>query len=110
MRQIRTSLTARSGANRRLLLVGLGALAATLVLAGVAGAQVSTRYDLSHYVLDGGGGRAASPDLALDSEIGQSLLGMSDSDRFRMESGYSHGAVVPRFDYGVYLPLVLKEP
>ncbi|MBU1879808.1 MAG: hypothetical protein KJ734_12720, partial [Chloroflexi bacterium] len=61
--------------NKQILLGGLAVLLAVLLLAGTAMAQTSTSFDLSWYVLAGGGERAASASYALDGTLGQWAAG-----------------------------------
>jgi hypothetical protein len=75
---------------------------------GVVGAQVSTIYEESFHVLDGGGGRSEDTHFAMDSGIGLPVVGYSESTHFALESGYTPlgggGAV-----YKVYLPLAVRD-
>ena len=91
--------------NKRWMLVGVAGLLVALLLAGIAGAQTSTDYSLSWYVLAGGGGKPASASYAMHSTIGQSLVDFSDSASFGVQSGYWQNWP----DYAVYLPLIVKS-
>jgi hypothetical protein len=93
--------------NKQKLFLGLACLLVVVLLTGVAGAQVSTSYDLSFYVLDGSGGRSVDTHFVLDSEVGQPVVGFSDSAHFGLESGYS--PLAPGSIYKVHLPLVLRN-
>ena len=114
MKLVHSSPAGRSATKGRVFLIALGALAAALVLAGVAGAQFSGRYELSQYLLDSGGGLSATEGLAIESDVGQSIFGTSASDQTGIGSGYSPGVVPPPVvkepRYNVYLPMVLKTP
>jgi hypothetical protein len=107
MKWMQTSLWRGGTVRRRLLFVGLLALAAALLIAGAAGAQVSTHYDLSWYVLDGSNGQSAGSDYVMGSAIGQPAVGSGSSDHFGLESGQP-AAVGVMYRY-VYLPLTLRE-
>jgi hypothetical protein len=82
-------------------------------LAGAAGAQVSTSYDLSWWVLDGGNGRPDSDSYALYSVLGQGIVGFAsgrglgvDSGQPPMVPGVPVSALVR---HEVYLPAVLRS-
>ena len=91
--------------NKRILLVGSVGLLMVLLLVGIAGAQTSPGYNLSWYVLAGGGGRSAADHYAMNSTVGQALVGFSDSASIGMQSGYWQNWP----DYGVFLPVVVKS-
>lgn len=91
--------------NKRWMWVGVGLLAA-LLLVNIAGAQSSATYDLSWHVLAGGGGRAASTNYAMDGTLGQAALGVSDGAQHGMSSGYWQNWPGT---YVVFLPLILKS-
>jgi len=93
--------------NKRIGLVLLASLLVILVVGGMAGAQSSESFDLSWYVLGGGGEGAAGDDYALNGTLGQGMVAVSGGGGSQMYSGYWKGAVAPR--YGVYLPLVLRD-
>ena len=90
--------------NKRWILVGVTGLLVALLLASIVSAQGSTRYSLSWYVLAGGGGRSAATHYAMNSTVGQALVGFSDSDSYGMRSGYWQSWP----DYAVFLPVVVK--
>ena len=90
--------------NKRILLVGVVGLLLALLLAGIAGAQTSPGYNLSWYVLAGGGGRSAATHYAMNSTVGQALVGLSNGASIGMRSGYWQNWP----DYRVLLPMVLK--
>ncbi len=89
---------------KRTLLIGLVGLLVALLLAGVALAQTSLSFDLSWYVLAGGGGRADSTHYAMNGTVGQAAVGFSDSASYGMQSGYWQNWP----DYRIYLPLILR--
>jgi hypothetical protein len=89
-----------------LLFVGLVALVAALLIAGAAGAQVSTHYDRSWYVLDGSNGQSVGSDYVMGSAIGQAAVGSAGSDHFGLESGQPAAVDVYRY---IYLPLTLRQ-
>lgn len=74
---------------------GLAALAtvASLAFAGVALAQVSGSFDLSWSLLPPGGGTSASQDHELVSTLGQTSAMTSESESYRMDSGFLAGLV-----------------
>ena len=90
--------------NKRILLVGLVGLLMALLLAGIAGAQTSTGYSLSWYVLAGGGGRSAADHYAINSTVGQWAAGFSSSTSDGIQTGYWQNWP----DYAVFLPVVVK--
>jgi hypothetical protein len=92
--------------NKQTLLVGLAMLLVALLLAGIAGAQTSTDFDLSWYVMAGGGQRTDSPAYAMNSTLSQGIVGISHDTDFQMRNGYWYGATLPR--HRIYLPLVLR--
>jgi len=86
------------------LLVALPAL----LLAGTAGAQTSTSFNLSWYALAGGGARAASTSYALHGTLGQwaALPAVAaDDTSYAINSGYWQRWQ----DLRLYLPLVVKS-
>jgi hypothetical protein len=93
--------------NKRTFLVLLTGLLVVLAAVSIAWAQTSSSFDLSWYVLAGGGERAGGTHFALNGTLGQGAVGLSDSTSFQMQSGYWHGASLPR--YRVYLPMVLRS-
>jgi hypothetical protein len=89
--------------NKQSFLILLGGLLVVLVVVSSVGAQTSAGFDLSWYVMAGGGSRADSAAYAMNGTLGQGLVGIADSTGLRMQSGYWY---VSR--YRVYLPLVLR--
>ncbi len=82
------------------------ALIALLFLTASAQAMSSTNYRLDWLVpLTGTGGKSASANYAVSFTVGQTVIGSSASDNFRLELGYWAG-IGPSF---VYLPLILKN-
>jgi hypothetical protein len=92
--------------NKRAFLVALSGLLLVLVAASFAGAQSSADFDLSWYVLGGGGDRADSADYVLNGTLGQGLVAISESADWQVQSGYWYGAALP--GCRVYLPVVLR--
>lgn len=81
--------------NRRLL-TGIGAaLILTLLLIGIAAAQVSTNFDLSWSALTGGGDTRVSTNNTLHDSFGQWLAGASESDHALVQVTFWPGAVAP---------------
>jgi hypothetical protein len=93
--------------NRRIFLVALIGLLVVLVGGTIVAAQTSTSFDLSWYVLAGGGERAAGTNYALNGTLGQAIVGISDDTGFQVHSGYWYGVWPPR--YRGYLPLVMRS-
>jgi hypothetical protein len=93
--------------NKRTLPVVLVSSLVVLLAVSIVWAQSSTSFDLSWYVMAGGGARADSVAHAMNGTLGQGAVGLSDSTSFQMQSGYWYGASLPR--YRVYLPLVLRS-
>jgi hypothetical protein len=83
------------------------ALLCCLLLVGVALAQTSTSYDLTWNVIAGGGGSISSTSYAINSTIGQPVVGASESENYRTEAGFWGGALA--VEYRIYLPIVLKN-
>ena len=90
--------------NKRTLVAGLAVLLAVLLLARAAGAQPPASYSLWWHVLAGGAGRSGGTHYAMDSTLGQSIVGSSESGQYGMRSGYGQ---VWR-DELLYLPLITK--
>jgi len=90
--------------NKRILLIALVGLLLALLIVGVVMAQSSVDFDLSWYVLAGGGGRSASADYAMNGTLGQAAVGFSSSADYGMRSGYWQSWL----SYRIFLPLVLK--
>jgi hypothetical protein len=77
-------------ARKRLTVWAIG-LAAALVLAGVALAQISTNFDLSWHLLSGGGGSRGSTHYELDDTLGQWAEGPSSSAGYEISPGFWYG-------------------
>jgi hypothetical protein len=80
---------------RALLLVGL------LCFTGLAGAMVSTNYNLSWHVNGGGGGPMSSTNYKLGGTVGQ-VIGVSESTNYRLEGGYWSGVSAPASPSGAF--------
>ena len=65
-------------------------LACVLTLSGLAGAMVSTNYNLSWHVIGGGGGPMNSTNYRMAGTVGQ-VIGVSESTNYRLEAGYWYG-------------------
>jgi hypothetical protein len=90
--------------NKRKLLV-LAALLLTLVLTSLAFASGS--YTINWYVIAGGGGPISGGGYAINSTIGQPVVGASEGGNYRIEAGFWGGALA--VEYKIYLPVVLKN-
>jgi hypothetical protein len=86
-------------------------LAALLLLAGAAWAQVSPGHDLSWHVLAGGGAGMASAGCGVNGTLGQLAIGPAGGAGHSLGAGYWYG-VGPRAQlapHRIYLPVVLKQ-
>lgn len=90
--------------NKRSFLILLVGLLVVLVAVSIAGAQTSASFDLSWYVMAGGGSPADSAPYAMNGTLGQGIVGISDGTGLQMSSGYWY---VSR--HRVYLPLVFRN-
>ena len=93
--------------NKRTILIVLVSLLVVPLVVGFVRAQTSTSFDLSWYVLGGGGTRADSAAHAMNGTLGQGIVGVSDDTGIQMQSGFWYGAALPRHRH--YLPLVLRS-
>ncbi len=84
----------------------LAALLCVLLLVGLAMAMSSANYAINWDVMGGGGGSISSTSYAMNSTIGQAIIGYKSSASYELGSGYWPGGVV---EYLVYLPLILKN-
>ncbi len=89
---------------KRLFVVTL-ILSVGLVLVGSALTQVSTPFDVSRYVLSGGGGFRSSPHFLLGDTLGQWADGPATSAGYRISPGFWYGEPLPT---QIYLPLVMR--
>ena len=107
MKRVQASPPQRCVTKVHLLLVGVTALVVVLSASAVV-AQISNNYDLSWYVLAGGGGAPEGSLYAMDSTMGQGVVGSGSSASFGMGSGYwdtKPGVSL----YRTYLPLLLRN-
>jgi hypothetical protein len=72
-----------------------------LCLTGLAGAMLSTNYDLSWHVIGGGGGPMNSTNYKLGGTVGQ-VIGVSESTNYRLEAGYWYGVSAPAPPSGTF--------
>ena len=91
---------------KRIFLVVLVSSLVVLLAVSIAWAQSSTSFDLSWYVLAGGGSKADSAAYAMNGTLGQGIVALSDSASFQMQSGYWYGVWLPK--HRAYLPLVVR--
>jgi hypothetical protein len=85
------------------------ALAAILLLAGVALAQSGGPYSLSWHTVDGGGETfSRGGDFVLGGTIGQPDAGPLHGGSYTLTGGFWPGAIAARTCY-VYLPLVVIQ-
>jgi hypothetical protein len=94
--------------NRRKVIVLSVALLCCLLLVGVALAQSSASYDLSWNVIAGGGGPISGGGYAINSTIGQPVVGVAKDMSYELCSGFWCGAAVA-VEYKIYLPVVLRN-
>ena len=78
-----------------------------LLLAGDAGAMSSSNFKLDWLVpmTGGGGGPAGSPNYAANFTIGQTVVGASSSENYKVSLGYWPGATHQNI---VFLPMVSR--
>jgi hypothetical protein len=59
------------------------------------------------WVVAGGGGEStAAGEVAMNSTLGQPIIGPAGGDSVSLGAGYWYGAVV---EYRIYLPLILRQ-
>ena len=80
-------------------------LSAAAGLVGPVTAMESTNYAIKWDVMGGGGAPIASTNFALNSTIGQGVIGLKSSTSYGLCSGYWCGGV----EYQIFLPLVLRN-
>lgn len=87
----------------------VSALTVLLLLTAIAPATAG--YDKCWHVMGAGGGHAEAGNYALDSTIGQAIVGTAAGDGFHLSMGFLAGIEVAPVDLGqkVYLPLVLRD-
>lgn len=84
-------------------------LAALLLVAGIAAAQVSQNYDLSWHVVGGGGAPVASSAHQVNGTLGQLAIGPAGSaGQHSIGSGYWYGVHREAPGCKIYLPLVVR--
>jgi hypothetical protein len=91
---------------RRRLVVSLAAVALLALLAGVVGAQVSGKYDLSWYSMASGSDLLAGAQYGLVGTLGEPLAGRAISNNYGMAGGYEPRVGKEAY-YHIYLPTVL---
>jgi hypothetical protein len=84
------------------------ALLCFLLLVGVALAQTSASYDLTWNVIAGGGGPISGGGYAINSTIGQPVVGVAKEAGYELCSGFWCSELVA-VEYRIYLPVVLKN-
>ena len=84
-------------------------LAVLLLLTIIAPAAAG--YDTCWHVVGAGGGHAEAGSYALDSTIGQAMVGTAAGDGFHLYIGFLPGIDVQAVELRqrVYLPLVLRD-
>jgi hypothetical protein len=81
------------------------ALLATFLLTSLVLASGS--YSINWWVVGGGGGPISGGDYAINSTIGQPVVGASEGGNYKIEAGFWGGALA--VEYKIYLPVVLKN-
>jgi hypothetical protein len=69
-------------------------VAALMLAATSALAQISSHYDQSWHVMAGAGAPASSENFAVNGTLSQLAIGVSQGSKHRAESGYWYGATV----------------
>jgi hypothetical protein len=82
-------------------------LAALLTLVLTSLALASGSYSINWWVIAGGGGSITGGGYAINSTIGQPVVGASEGGNYRIEAGFLGGALA--VEYRIYLPVVLKN-
>jgi len=84
----------------------LGISLAVLILIMVIGASAATlssTFDIDWWVFSGGGAPSSGDGIELNGSIGQSVIGMSESENYELDHGYWL-----RGEYKIFLPLILR--
>ena len=92
--------------NKRKVMVLSVALLCGLLLAGLVRAMSLASYAINWDVIGGGGGPISSASYALNSTIGQAVVGVATDANDELCSGFWCGAAA---EYSIYLPLVLRN-
>ncbi len=79
-------------------------LTALLLLTGTA--LAANGYEITRNVIGGGGGPAANGSYALNSTIGQAVVGRASQSIYDLCAGFWCGVGA---EYRIYLPLVLRN-
>jgi hypothetical protein len=82
-----------------------------LLLAAKVLAMSSDNYRLDWFtpLTGGGGGAADSAHYSVNFTVGQSAIGTSDSTSYEGCLGYWCRSAVAEVEYGIYLPIILKN-
>jgi hypothetical protein len=90
--------------NKRRAIILAAALLGGLVLA--TGALAQGAHSIAWWVVAGGGGEStAAGEVAVNSTLGQPIIGPAGGDSVSLGAGYWYGALV---QHRIYLPLVLR--
>jgi hypothetical protein len=95
--------------NRRRITTLAAAFMCCLLLVGVALAQTSASYDLTWNVIAGGGGPITGGGYAINSTIGQPVVGVAKDTGYELCSGFWCSEFVAVVEYRIYLPVVLRN-
>jgi hypothetical protein len=90
---------------RRKSLIIPAAIICCLLLTSLSLASGS--YSINWWVIAGGGGPISGGGYAINSTIGQPVVGASEGGNYRTEAGFWGGALA--VEYKIYLPIVLKN-
>jgi hypothetical protein len=77
-------------------------IALFLVITGVA--LANNGFDLSRWVVSGGGTNSGAGDVNLQATLGQPVVGVITGGDISLRQGYWHG----NFWYSVYVPLIQR--
>ncbi len=78
-------------------------LAALLLVTSVV--LAANGYEISRYVIGGGGRHSEADPYTLDATVGQAVVGVTSSDSYELCAGFWCGMG----EYKVYLPIILRN-
>ena len=79
-------------------------LSLTLLLVVTGVALANSSFDLSRWVLGGGGSSSSAGDVAMNATLGQPVVGVISGGNISLQQGYWHGNIL----YNIYAPLVQR--
>ena len=86
----------------RILWLSLAVLVFILAI-GASAAVLTSSFDIDWWVLSGGGAPSSGGNVELNGSLGQSVIGMAESDDYEIDSGYWL-----RGTYDIFLPLIMR--